>query len=166
MLPGRTSGVRDLKTCKLTVSLLCKEMPGKNCCAVHLGVRSEDAAVEKLLQRVSDGILPDDRREALVQLRDLLTGNPQVRCNPACHTPLLFKTTRGRTWNELVLMPADASCARQRWVACAVQRAAERARGPGDGSRSTGVSCAGSGAWDDQQGQRACLPIPDALPNH
>lgn len=48
---------------------------------VHVGVRSEDAAVDKLLQRVSDGILPDDRREALVQLRDLLTGNPQVRCN-------------------------------------------------------------------------------------
>ncbi|KAK9825363.1 hypothetical protein WJX81_004059 [Elliptochloris bilobata] len=45
----------------------------------QLGVRSEDAAVERLLQRVSDGILPDDRREALAQLRDLLTGNPQAQ---------------------------------------------------------------------------------------
>ena len=39
--------------------------------------------VEKLLQRLSDGILPDDRREALAQLRDLLTGNPQA-CSWAC----------------------------------------------------------------------------------
>lgn len=39
----------------------------------------EEAAVEALLSRVSDGVLGEDRREALAGLRDLLVDNPQVR---------------------------------------------------------------------------------------
>ena len=88
MWPARISAVR--------LGLLCSPVqnadalpghPPLSTCSARLaervpcgaGVRSEDAAVEKLLQRLSDGILPDDRREALAQLRDLLSGNPQVR---------------------------------------------------------------------------------------
>ncbi|KAK9814747.1 hypothetical protein WJX72_010794 [[Myrmecia] bisecta] len=39
----------------------------------------EDAEVEKLLQRVADGVLPEDRREALALLRDLLSDNAQAQ---------------------------------------------------------------------------------------
>ena len=39
---------------------------------------SEDAEVERLLQRVSDGVLAEDRREALALLRDLLSDSPKA----------------------------------------------------------------------------------------
>ena len=39
---------------------------------------SDDRAVENLLQRVADGVLSEDRREALEHLRDLLAESPQV----------------------------------------------------------------------------------------
>ena len=45
--------------------------------------------VEALLQRASDGVLQEDRREALADLRDLLHHNPQVselNASEFCHT--------------------------------------------------------------------------------
>lgn len=42
------------------------------------GGTTEEAEVEGYLQRISDGILREDRREALAQLRDLLYDNVQV----------------------------------------------------------------------------------------
>eukprot|EP00873_Tetraselmis_striata_P011622 jgi/Tetstr1/431886/TSEL_021376.t2 len=43
------------------------------------GYNEEEAAVEALLSRVSDGVLGEDRREALAGLRDLLVDNPQAQ---------------------------------------------------------------------------------------
>ncbi len=45
---------------------------------MHTGGPTEEVEVEKYLQRISDGVLPEDRREALAQLRDLLYDNAQV----------------------------------------------------------------------------------------
>lgn len=42
------------------------------------GGSTEETEVEGYLQRISDGILREDRREALAQLRDLLYDNVQV----------------------------------------------------------------------------------------
>ena len=39
---------------------------------------SPDSAVEVLLHRVADGVLAEDRREALADLRDLLSNNAQA----------------------------------------------------------------------------------------
>ena len=39
-----------------------------------------DSAVEALLQRTADGVLAEDRREALADLRDLLSNNAQACC--------------------------------------------------------------------------------------
>lgn len=39
---------------------------------------SAESAVEVLLQRVSDGVLAEDRQEALADLRDLISNNTQV----------------------------------------------------------------------------------------
>lgn len=44
-------------------------------CATAL---NEEQEVEELLNRVSEGGIADDRREALGQLRDLALDNPQV----------------------------------------------------------------------------------------
>lgn len=41
---------------------------------------SVDSAVEALLQRTADGVLAEDRREALADLRDLLSHNAQASC--------------------------------------------------------------------------------------
>eukprot|EP00891_Asterochloris_glomerata_P008864 jgi/Astpho2/8864/fgenesh1_pg.00129_%23_44_t len=38
-----------------------------------------DKEVDRLLQRIADGLLPDDRREGLAALRDLLTDVPQAQ---------------------------------------------------------------------------------------
>jgi len=43
------------------------------------GYNPEDAAVEGLLSRISDGVLSEDRHDALVALRDLLIDNPQAQ---------------------------------------------------------------------------------------
>ena len=43
-----------------------------------------DSAVEALLQRAADGVLAEDRREALADLRDLLSHNAQASC-PIVH---------------------------------------------------------------------------------
>lgn len=43
------------------------------------GDGSVDSAVELLLQRTADGVLADDRREALADLRDLLSHNSQAQ---------------------------------------------------------------------------------------
>ena len=37
-----------------------------------------DIEVEKYLNRISDGILAEDRREALQQLKEILQDSPQV----------------------------------------------------------------------------------------
>lgn len=42
---------------------------------------SVDSAVEALLQRAADGVLAEDRREALADLRDLLSHNAQASCS-------------------------------------------------------------------------------------
>ncbi len=47
---------------------------------------SAESAVEVLLQRIGDGVLAEDRQEALADLRDLISNNAQVcrtRCFPA-----------------------------------------------------------------------------------
>lgn len=69
--------------------------------------------MEALLQRLSDGILPDDRREALAQLRDLLTASREARSPTtvvtyAQHHPrkcgrrrqAALQHTSGRAWYE------------------------------------------------------------------
>lgn len=129
MWPARTSGVRLRLLCSLS-SACCRTpwtppaqylfcLQNRRPCGA--GVRSEDAAVEKLLQRLSDGILPDDRREALAQLRDLLSGNPQVRS----WASLCSRNERGPWWVNLQPVPAGAGCAWQRRAARAVHGAAE-----------------------------------------
>lgn len=45
------------------------------------GNESADQAVENLLQRVADGVLSEDRREALEHLRDLMSESAKV-CTP------------------------------------------------------------------------------------
>lgn len=52
-------------------------VPATNTAAVS-AARDDEAEVEMLLQRVSDALMPDYRREALGLLRDRLTGNIQV----------------------------------------------------------------------------------------
>lgn len=52
------------------------------CC--HAGA-TIDKEVDRLLQRIADGLLPDDRREGLAALRDLLTDVPQVRAPCSLH---------------------------------------------------------------------------------
>lgn len=55
-------------------------MSGSLCTlALRSGTGDVDSAVEVLLQRVADGVLAEDRREALADLRDLLSNNAQVR---------------------------------------------------------------------------------------
>lgn len=49
---------------------------------------SAESAVEVLLQRISDGVLAEDRQEALADLRDLISNNTQV-LEPPC-LPCLF----------------------------------------------------------------------------
>lgn len=39
----------------------------------------DDEEVELQLQRVSEALMPEFRREAMGQLKDLLTDNPKVR---------------------------------------------------------------------------------------
>ena len=45
-----------------------------------------DEEVEGLLQRVAEGVLPEDRREALVLLRDAITDDAKVSGNCARYT--------------------------------------------------------------------------------
>jgi hypothetical protein len=40
--------------------------------------KSEAERVEKHLQRIADGILPEDRQDAVAELRDLLSHNAEV----------------------------------------------------------------------------------------
>ncbi|KAL3135481.1 hypothetical protein ABBQ38_005961 [Trebouxia sp. C0009 RCD-2024] len=42
------------------------------------GDGSVDQAIEEILQRTADGVLAEDRREALADLRDLLYHNAQA----------------------------------------------------------------------------------------
>ena len=46
--------------------------------ASDAGAGTVDIEVEKHLNRISDGILAEDRREALQQLKELLQDSPQV----------------------------------------------------------------------------------------
>ena len=51
---------------------------------------SAESAVEVLLQRIGDGILAEDRQEALADLRDLISNNTQVNGTRASLPTLLF----------------------------------------------------------------------------
>jgi hypothetical protein len=60
----------------------------------------EDAEVEALLQRVADGVLAEDRREAIAQLKELLVDNPKVtHLRP---TPTLTTARHTRDWYFLL----------------------------------------------------------------
>ena len=163
MWPARTSAVRLRLLCSSVrnAAALHRRLPPSTCCKLTeqapggAGVRSEDAAVEKLLQRLSDGILPDDRREALAQLRDLLGGNPQVRS----WASLCSRKQAGTLMVTPRLPHAGAGCARQRRAARAVHCAARRAGGSGDGARSARVPRARSAAQRQRQQQRACCAV-------
>ena len=68
-------------------------------CAMRMCVHaakpiSDEAEVEALLQRVSDALMPDSRREAMSQLKDLLAENPKVRPGLCCLCEVLL--TKGR----------------------------------------------------------------------
>lgn len=52
---------------------------------------SAESAVEVLLQRVGDGVLAEDRQEALADLRDLISNNTQV-CGTRCFPVSFFLT--------------------------------------------------------------------------
>ncbi|KAA6420456.1 MAG: golgin candidate 6-like [Trebouxia sp. A1-2] len=49
------------------------------------GDGSAESAVEVLLQRVGDGVLAEDRQEALADLRDLISNNTQARLAVGAH---------------------------------------------------------------------------------
>ncbi len=51
----------------------------ESCAVLHAGNEPEDRAVENLLQRAADGVLAEDRREALEHLRDLMQESAKVR---------------------------------------------------------------------------------------
>ena len=130
--------------------------------------------MEALLQRLSDGILPDDRREALAQLRDLLTASHEARTPTvvvpcAQHHPRERGCRRQAAPRRLQAEPdtsdrAGACGARQCWHAGAVRRAAGRARRLGHGPRCAGVPGAGGAARACARQQRACpAPRPAGL---
>ena len=41
--------------------------------------KSDSQRVETLLQRISNGALPEERQDAVAELRDVLQSNPEVR---------------------------------------------------------------------------------------
>ena len=55
-----------------------RTLAGCGCAAVQ----DDESEVESLLQRISNALLPEYRREAMGQLKDLLTDNPKVLFAP------------------------------------------------------------------------------------
>lgn len=49
--------------------------------------RSDSQRVEALLQRISDGALPEERQDAVAELRDVLQSNPEVTESPGARAP-------------------------------------------------------------------------------